>query len=537
MDRRDFLRSAGLVASGAALAPGHLVGGARPQTSRNPGPGPIRVRGRVLAESGRPLARVPISDGVQVVDTGPDGAFELVSTGGRPFVQLSMPSGYRIPTQSTGPARFYEPIRDEGGGEMAVEFHLAALQSSDENHRMLVLADPQTQTEEELGFLHAQTVPDVQSLLTGSAAETFGIGLGDIMFDNLDLFPGWEEAVRRMGVPFFQVVGNHDIHFHDHGNAGVTDTFIDHFGPEHYSFDRGAVHYIVLNDVLWHGSGYIGYVSPEQLAWLEADLARVEPGRTVVLAVHIPLMQTGHSRMGQGSPSISGTVTNRAAVYRLLEPFRAHVVSGHTHQQEHVFEGGVHEHVLGTVCGAWWSGPICRDGTPNGYGVYEARGEELRWQYKSTGHDLDHQLRAYLPEDDPEAEGRITANVWNWDPNWTVVVHEGSDRRGAMDQRVLPDPLSTQIHSGSEQPPRRTWVNPFPTAHMFRTDLELDPQRTVIEATDPWGRSYSSRPTSIREIEAWAWRAFPRSPSPSFRGEAPEERLVMPSPRQVVAAR
>ncbi len=530
-DRRGFLKTAGLVAAGVALAPHELVGEVSAERARALRSHPLRIRGRVVTDSGRPLARVPVSDGLQVVDTGADGQFELVSTGGRPFVHLTTPSGYQIATSRRGTARFFERIRDQGGGEMSVEFQLTPLESSDLRHRMLVLADPQTQTEEELGFLHAQTVPDVQALLVEDEGfETFGIGCGDIMFNDLDLFPGWEEAVGRMGVPFFQVVGNHDILYHDHGNAGVTDVFSDHFGPEHYSFNRGAVHYVVLNDVYWHGAGYIGYVSPEQLAWLEADLARVEPGRTVVLAVHIPLMQTGHLRLGQNRPSLSGTVTNRQAIYRLLEPYRAHVVSGHTHQQEHVFEGGVHEHIHGTVCGAWWSGPICRDGTPNGYGVYEARGEELRWQYKSTGYDPDHQLRAYLPEDDPEDEGRVTANVWNWDPSWTVVAHEGSDRRGALESRVLPDPLSVQIHSGPELPPRRTWVHPFPTEHMFVTDLELDPRQVVVEAIDPWGRSYAARPTSISEIEAWAWRAFPRAPTLPYRTRAPEERLALTTP-------
>jgi len=37
------------------------------------------------------------------------------------------------------------------------------------------------------------------------------------------------------------------------------------------------------------------------------------------------------------------------------------------------------------VCGAWWSGDVCWDGAPNGYGVYDVRGEEVRWRYKGTG--------------------------------------------------------------------------------------------------------------------------------------------------------
>jgi hypothetical protein len=202
----------------------------------------------------------------------------------------------------------------------------------------------------------------------------FGIGCGDLMFDNLSLFPEYERAVQGMGVPFFQVVGNHDLNFEGRTDEASVQTFMKHFGPEYYSFNRGAVHYVVLNDVFWHGAGYIGYLTADQLAWLEADLAGVEPGSPVVVALHIPALGTHFRRVGERRPNVGGAVQNREALYRLLEPYKAHVLSGHTHESEHVFEGGVHEHVHGTVCGAWWSGPICYDGTPNGYGVYEVRG-------------------------------------------------------------------------------------------------------------------------------------------------------------------
>ena len=59
--------------------------------------------------------------------------------------------------------------------------------------------------------------------------------------------------------------------------------------------------------------------------------------------------------------------------------------SGHVHEHEHIFERGTHEIVQGTVCGAWWAAPICWDGTPNGYGVYEVNGSDISWPYKSTG--------------------------------------------------------------------------------------------------------------------------------------------------------
>jgi hypothetical protein len=211
-----------------------------------------------------------------------------------------------------------------------------------------VLADPQTQTRAETGNFNGETVPDVQALLKSRAGvPTFGVGGGDLMWDDLSLFPEYERGVTAMGVPFFQVIGNHDLDLLGRSDETSSRTFIDRFGPTYYSFNVGAIHYVVLDDVMWHGTGYIGYVDERQLQWLEADLSQVERGRTVIVFTHIPLLCTQHRRQKQSAPSVSQVVTNRLAIYRLLEGYKAHVMTGHTHENEHVLEQGVHEHIHG----------------------------------------------------------------------------------------------------------------------------------------------------------------------------------------------
>ena len=219
---------------------------------------------------------------------------------------------------------------------------------------------------------------------------------------------------------------------------------------------------------MWHGSGYIGYVDERQLKWLEADLSQVERGRTVIVFTHVPLLCTQHRRLKQSAPSVSQVVTNRLAIYRLLEGYKAHVMSGHTHENEHVLEQGVHEHIHGAVCGAWWTGPVCFDGTPKGYGVYEVRGEELRWHYKSTGQPSTHQMRIYAPGSDPRQPGVLIANVWNWDPKWQVVWYEDGEQRPPMEQYTAQDPMSVGLYGGPALPATRQWVEPMTTAHLFR---------------------------------------------------------------------
>ena len=94
-------------------------------------------------------------------------------------------------------------------------------------------------------------------------------------------------------------------------------------------------------------------------------------------------------------------------------------MSGHTHHNRNVIGGNIYEHVHGTLCGAWWTGPVCEDGTPSGYGIYEVDGTDLKWQYKSVGHPLDisflHRYIQPMP-----AQKEVQANVWNWDKDWKV---------------------------------------------------------------------------------------------------------------------
>ena len=489
LNRRSFLQA--MAAGTAAVAlPRNLE--ASPSCLLTPSLRPansVRVRGQVQA-GGRGIAGVAVTDSLEVVQTEADGSFELITTADREFVSVSLPAGYRIPQNSSGTARFYQPMQPDSSGEMIAAFDLEKLDGSDDNHTMLVLADPQTENMDEVTWCRERTVPDVRAVVAASGtAEAFGVACGDIMYDHLELFPEYERNVSLMGIPFFQVLGNHDQDYVG-TDKDSTATFTSHFGPRYYSFNRGAAHYVVLDDVFWHGKGYIGYLDAGQLAWLENDLALVEPGATVFIAAHIPVLGSRHVRTGQRDPSITISVTNRELLYRLLEPFNAHIVTGHTHESEHVFEHGVHEHVNGAVCGAWWSGPICADGTPCGYSVYDIRGSEVTWRYKSTGHDFDFQLRTYPHGADPAAPDEIVANVWDWDPEWRVVWYEGGDRRGSMAQRVGHDPLSVDLHTGPDLPPRRKWVEPVPTAHLFYAPAGKEAD-VVVETTDRFGRVYA----------------------------------------------
>jgi len=481
--RRRFLQTAGAAALGAALPERLLRDPYAPLLSTLPSTDVVRVRGRVTAGR-RGIGGVAVTDGVTIVPTNADGSFELLADRAQPFVYLSVPAGYRIPTHATGTAAFYRPLAGRA------DFALEPLDGGDDRHAVLLLADTQTQTPFEMGRLHAETVPDVRATVRALGdVPVCGVACGDIMYDDLSLYPEYERAVRDMAVPFFQVLGNHDLVQTSATDEGAAVTFGRHFGPTYYSFDRGEVHYVVLDDVFWYGAGYIGHVEQRQLSWLAADLARVERGRTVVVLLHIPVLSTHTTRNG-GRPGTGESMTNREALYRLLEPYTAYAVSGHTHEHERHDDGGIRHHVSGTVCGAWWSGDICWDGTPNGYTVYEARGSELRWRYQSTGRPASHQLRVYPPGSDPQSPNDLVANVWDADDAWTVVWYENGERKGRMGRRRGLDPRAVAEQTGPDAPPRRGWVEPTMTDHLYYAPVS--PGAAVrVEATNGWGETFT----------------------------------------------
>lgn len=107
-------------------------------------------------------------------------------------------------------------------------------------------------------------------------------------------------------------------------------------------------------------------------------------------------------------------------------------------------------------------------------------------------------MRTYSRGSDPRAPTEIVANIWDWDPEWTVVWYEGGDRRGPMARRTGLDPLSATLHTGPELPPRRTSVEPYATGHLFYAPVAEGARGLRVEATDRFGRTYAA---SVPDVE------------------------------------
>lgn len=482
--RRTFLKKLGITSAALLLAEKIYADPYQPLliNSRNP-QSRVQVKGRI-SSAGKGVKGVAVSDGLSVAVSSSDGCYTLISNPEQQFIFISLPAGYTIPTNQTGTARFYNLI-DNSKEEQVINFELTKDDLADDEHTFLVLADPQTINMEDIGYLNSQTVPDVKKFVSGISTPAFGVACGDIMFDNLELFPEYEKAVKQMELPFFQVFGNHDAETLAKTDEASIRTYQQHFGPSYYSFNKGEIHYVVLDDVFWFGD-YIGYISQPQLTWLENDLSLIEKGKTVIVFAHIPWYSEFYKRVNETSPPSNLVVTNRELLYRILEPYKSYLICGHTHESEFINDGSNEIHVGGAVCGAWWTGPICVDGTPNGYSIYSVKGTDVRWKYKSTGKDISYQMRVY------KQGNNILANVWNANKDWKISLYSSGDKT-AMKQIQTLDPLATELYAGQQKPGRYDWVDPVPANHIFSADLLKDSKDVTIEAVNKWGEIFTGK--------------------------------------------
>uniref|UniRef100_UPI003FEFED6D calcineurin-like phosphoesterase C-terminal domain-containing protein n=1 Tax=Alistipes shahii TaxID=328814 RepID=UPI003FEFED6D len=287
-------------------------------------------------------------------------------------------------------------------------------------------------------------------------------------------------------------MGNHDMKLWGRSHETSAAAFEAMYGPAYYSYNVGEVHYAVLNDNYYIGRDwyYIGYLEERQLAWLERDLSFVPAGTTVVVALHIPTAFAGKDEKPFDYPQAERSLCNHRALHRLLEPYDAHIVSGHMHTTTNCpVREGLYEHNVAALSGAWWQGAICTDGTPAGYAVFEVDGGEVTWYYKSVGHPRSFQLKIYDSKDDEAFAGRVVANVWNCDPAWTVEMHADGGRPVRMERTTAVDPQARRLYADASKLDHK-WITVTPSDHYYAAPLPAGTRRVEVMARDRFGNTY-----------------------------------------------
>jgi len=176
-------------------------------------------------------------------------------------------------------------------------------------------------------------------------------------------------------VPVEHCLGNHDIFGYCLSKAGLKGDESD-FGyaralselklaARWRSFDRNGWHFVVLSSVERDPKdecGYLAYLTDEQRAWLEADLAATKLPTVVVSHVPIitvtPAVRGGETERKNDQTVISGGLVHLDAptvhgVFRKAGNVKL-VLSGHTHLIDRCVADGVTYCCSGAVCGGWW---------------------------------------------------------------------------------------------------------------------------------------------------------------------------------------
>ena len=477
--------------------------------------------GLVSDIDGNPIPGVTVSDGYSCAVTDEKGVYQLKGCEYSYHVNISVPSGYKIPLKDDQVC-FWETIEQD---RTRYDFVLEPLAQPEKEFYLFCLADPQCQNQNRhVMRFRTETVPDIRQTLSALPAgiPCYGITLGDVGYNNADtdynskngIFPAMKEemTLTKIGMPLFQVMGNHDNRRIDPGTYSVASdisaesAFKKAFGPVNYSFDRGDVHIVAMDNILFtnHNKYSLGF-RDDQVEWLRQDLANVPKDKMVILCVHIPL---------------GGTSSNNVKeVVEQIESFGGcHIMAGHTHYSANAVYAKRYEHIHAAICGAWWRSTVNTDGAPNGYAYYKVNGPTIEsWLYKGVDLNASCQIRMYRGNLDYlqggsetfrfqiDSDDCIWANIWNWDTSWTVEVYEDGVFSGNMTlstSGTRRDAWAVGYHVGFLGL-TASGYNKTSVSHLFYYKLKNPSAKVEIRATDRFGNRYVQNTFTGNTREFW----------------------------------
>src|SRR5271155_1964504 len=209
------------------------------------------------------LAGVLVSNGRDVAITGPDGRYTLPLPE-EATIFVIKPAGFMPPIEPlTNLPRFYRHHQPKGSpAELNLTFEGLAptgplpasvdfpLRRQDERHafNVVMVTDPQPETGAEVDFIRE----DLIQALAGVDAK-FGLTAGDVMFDDLSLYPRSNAIMGTIGLPWWNIGGNHDLNLEAPDRKYSRETFKRVFGPNYYAFFYAQTLFLMLDDVNYLG--------------------------------------------------------------------------------------------------------------------------------------------------------------------------------------------------------------------------------------------------------------------------------------------
>jgi hypothetical protein len=497
------------------------------------------------------LAGVLVSNGRDIAVTGPDGRYTLPlpeeatifvvkPAGFMPPVEplTNLPRFYRHHQPKGSPAELnltYEGLPPTGPIPASVDFPLRR-QDEPQAFNAVMVSDPQPETGAEVDFVRE----DLIEALAGVDAK-FGLTAGDIMFDDLSLYPRSNAIMGTIGLAWWNIGGNHDLNFEAPDRKYSRETFKRVYGPNYYAFFYAKTLFLMLDDVDYlgfdpHKAGgggrYEGRLDEKQLAFIRNVLAHTPDDTLIFVVMHIPIRTFLDNEPYQN-------LQDREAFFALFEG-RRHIASfaGHTHTTEHhYFDGSdgwkgaapLHQHILTTLSGSWWSGPSdhrgvpsadSRDGTPNGFHILsvdglnyttrfvpakEPNGRQMRLsilsRFHGIGRDADRDFRQVRLLGSPVPRAALSAstliaNVFDGGEKTKVKLVIGDRAPIEMIRTARPDPFVEEVFARNEAT-RKAWARADISSHIWTArlpgDLAPGTYPVVVEALGEYGQPLTGR--------------------------------------------
>lgn len=478
------------------------------------------------------IAGVAVSNGRDVVRADDHGRYRI-AVGDDTILFVVKPTGWATPVSEDGIPRFhyihkpkgsppglaYPGVAPTGPLPDSIDFPLRR-RFEPSRFDVILFGDTQPRSREEIDLLGHDIIED----LIGTDA-AFGITLGDVVHDDLSLFEPLNRAVGRIGVPWYNVHGNHDMNYRSESDAHSDETWERVYGPATYAFEYGPVHFILLDDVIYNGANpadtlpgsYAGGLREDQLDFVRNYLALVPRDDLVVLAMHIPLARPDGFEVPSGYE-----VPQRRKLFEILSGHpHSFSLSAHMHVQYHQFFGAAdgyqasspHHHLVhATAAGSWWLGALdevgiphatMRCGAPNGYSILSFDGNQYSVRFRAARRAANHQMHIIAPNvvaQAKTAKTEVLVNIFAGSKLSTVEMRVGKARRWRrLEPAAREDPhyvASYARDTAAADPDGIQLLPPIPSPHIWVAKLpgRLPRQTHVIEVrtTDMFGQRFSA---------------------------------------------
>lgn len=464
---------------------------------------------------------VMVTDQNQIVRTGRDGTWQMPAEPDEdtayfvvkprgwmvPLDEFNKPQFYYIHKKNGSPASLRFPgVPPTGSLPESIDFPLVRQEERD-RFQAFFFGDTQPRNVTEVDYIRRDVIEPMLGKHQGVA---FGVTLGDVVFDDLSVFEPLARVTAMLGVPWWHVIGNHDINF-DVPTDDLSDEAWERFyGPNFYAFQWGRTHFIALDNVHWTRpdaaarGNYVSRLGDAQIAWVAKYLNEIPKDELVVLMMHIPITAT------EDRQELFALIQNRPPTVS---------VSAHTHfhndlflKEMHGWRGENHHHHMNivTICGSWWQGApdeagiphsTMRDGGPNGYTLYTFdRNAKYSYRLFPARRPDNYQMAIHAPDRLEQAKvigTEVLVNVFTGNERSKVEMSFDGGAWQTLAMKAVRDPDYVKVFERDRAlvAPFRPLPGPIDVPHMWVGTLPAARRKGLllinVRTTDMFGQSWT----------------------------------------------